>query len=374
MMSNSEVEKILASVIEENQKHQPPEMAKNKELLEKRKVIDEYNINAKYDSVVRAQKSAEMLNELNIDVEQEAYQEELVRRNNEYFAGAKSGKIFLDKQFRGSVPYFAKNLILIGAKSGNGKSTIAANLAYNALMNGQKALIITNEEAEEDFYNRIMCLIQGWHYVDHDKFTDHQKATFNKGIKALSERIMVISDAWQGRDGVTTTLEGITGVLNSAKRSKNKYDVIIIDYYQGVNQSLINPGFADWQVQQEFSTYLNGFFKTYTHGPVIVLSQLKENDENAFKDRIEGRKSIFNRATCAIEVKPNFEKKCTEFWFYKARHNQCIGKKLQMGYDKGKYVPYDDDFALKVDMEKQRALTNKQMGEVKPGGLNDKKD
>lgn len=371
-MADKTADELLADALGENDKYKTADDRKHEEIIQKKKEIDEYNINARYDSIVRAKRQASVLEDINLDVDAEDYKRVIIQRNTEYLENAREGGVFLDDTFRGYVPYFPKNLILIGAKSGNGKSTIAANLAYNAIRNGQRALIITNEEAEEDFYNRIICLLKGWHYTDHENFTDDQLKTFNMGIAALSQKMMVISDVWQGREGTTTTLEGLTGVFNAVKRSKQTYDVIILDYYQGLSQSLLNPGMADWQVQQEMATYLNGFVKTYPHGPVIVLSQLKEGDET-FKNRVEGRKSIYNRASCAVEVKPNFDLRCTEFEFHKARHNQAVGKALRMGYNKGMFVPYNDDFKMKVMMDKQKRTTADALKDIKPGDLNGQK-
>ena len=41
-----------------------------------------------------------------------------------------------------------------------------------------------------------------------------------------------------------------------------------------------------------------------------------------------------------------------------------------MGYDKGKFVPYSDDFKLKVMMDKQKAVTAGTLKEIKPGDMN----
>lgn len=368
-MSSEDVDKMLADALGENEKYKTADDRKHEEIVQKKKEIDEFNINSKYDSIVRAKRQAEILDGMDLDVDATEYRNTIIERNTEYLDNAKNGGIFLDESFHSYVPYFAKNLILIGAKSGNGKSTIAANLAYNAIINNQRALIITNEEAEEDFYNRTICLLKGWHYTNHDQFTDEQKKTFNLGISALSQKMMVISDVWKDRPGTTTTLEGIIATFEAIKKSKQKYDVIVVDYYQGLSQSILNPAMSDWQVQQEFATYLNGFVKSYPHAPVIVLSQLKEGDET-FKNKIEGRKVIFNRCTCAIEIKPNFDLRCSEFHFHKARHNQAVGKHIKMGYDKGMFVAYNDAFKMKALMDNQKMNTAEALKEVKPGDMN----
>jgi hypothetical protein len=100
-----------------------------------------------------------------------------------------------------------------------------------------------------------------------------------------------------------------------------------------------------------------------------VLGQLKEDENLPFKEAIEGRKVIANRATCCLEVKANFENKTTSWFVRKSRFSASLGKEIKTGFDKGKYVVYDDTFAKKIKSQQEeiehQALMNYKLKENK---------
>jgi predicted ATP-dependent serine protease len=193
----------------------------------------------------------------------------LQKDNREYIEAAKKATIFINPGFDGIVPFFRKNLILIGAKTGEGKSTAVANIAYSLLSSRNasgkvcRVLVITNEERAEDFYNRVTCLIKGWHYTNHNKFSEEQIDIFEKMISTLADsgRLTVIDDAYNNSHGVTTTIEGIENVFESLMANEEWYDAIIIDYYQNVMASQNDPRLGEYDVQAKFSRMLDT--KTY---------------------------------------------------------------------------------------------------------------
>lgn len=313
-------------------------------LKDKKAAIYKFEVESKYRHTIEAQKQAEMFGNIDITAVTDSHYKRIIERNNQYLDNARNSKKFLLSAFGPLVPYFAKNIILFGAKTGSGKSSLSANLAYRALEDNQKTLIITNEEAEEDFYNRITFLQNKWPYTNHNRINDYQRSVIDENILKLSKNITVISDGWNGRAGVTTTLEGLQGLFNSLLTNNQKYDAIIVDYFQGISSSVLNPMWNDWMVQQAFGDFLNTFIQKYQHGPVIVLSQLKESKDATFKEKIEGRKSILNRATCAIEVVAHHDILETEFIFHKSRSTHAVGKTIKVGYQDGLYVEKDDDF------------------------------
>ena len=106
---------------------------------------------------------------------------ELVASNDEYMQAAKNAMMFINEEFGKLVPYFRKNVILIGGDTGDGKSTTVANIIFQTISRvnpatgkAGKVLVLSNEEAPEDFYNRVTSIMKGWAYTNHDQFTDEQ--------------------------------------------------------------------------------------------------------------------------------------------------------------------------------------------------------
>lgn len=289
------------------------------------------------------------------------------KENTAYMKAAKEKMPFINESFDHVMPFFRKNLILIGAKSGEGKSTTVANIVRETIRHTNKhtgarrrVLVLTNEEVAPDVYNRVTCLIKGWSYVNHDKFTEEQVKVFNEyfGFLADKKLLTVIGDHYNGASGTTTTLEGICQVFDNLIANKEWYDAVIIDYFQNIKESRLNPMLEEYKVQAALVGRLDKYKNVYP-APIVVLAQLMPgSDENAsFRSRIEGRKSIFNVSTTSVEIIPNREECTTEWLFHKSRFNESVGKKVITGYDRGQYVPYTEAFKEKVQrMHSQQRL------------------
>ncbi len=315
---------------------------------------------------------------------------QIVRDNDEYMESSRNPMTFICDSFDEIVPFFRKNVILIGAKTGEGKSTAVANLAFACLIGKDKAtgrsyrtLVITNEEKREDFYNRITSLVRGWHYTNHSKFTIEQRKEFSKMIPILasSGRLTVVDNNHGGSHGVTTTIEGIETMFNSLLENKEYYDVIIIDYYQNIISSKLNPGLDQYKVQEKFSKLVDDFKNNYP-APIVVMAQLKsqrEKSEEPFQIRIMGSKSIMVPVTLAMEMVIDRKNLRTKWVVHKSRYTEGMGKDFFTGYEKGKFVPYTNEFAEKVQKasyEKEARKVNQiidqnnGLKDVKPTGDN----
>lgn len=358
---------------------------KKGEVFEKELKVKERRLDQELEKMAERDKDAALAKSTDYgkmtDLEIESKQKE----NSDYMAAARNKICFINDRFDNIVPFFRKNLILIGGKTGEGKSTTVANIIRETLrrvdpITGKKRriLVLTNEEKSEDVYNRVTCLIKGWNYVNHNKFTDEQVTTFNHYIKFLSSdgMLTVIDDSYNNAGGTTTTIEGICTVFDNLLERQEFYDVVIIDYYQNINQSRKFPAMKNWEVQEALANKLDRYKNVYP-APIVLLAQVTPPDaENRtpFKTRIEGRKSVLNVATCCIEMVANREELTTEWWIHKSRFNESVGQKITTGYDKGRYVTYDDNFRDAVQRMKaarERDSFDKQVSMPVVGELED---
>ena len=281
------------------------------------------------------------------------------RDNEEYMAAAREGKVFINQDFSGVVPFFRKNLILVGAVSGEGKTTCAANLTKSAILQGMRGIVFTNEERSEDFYNRVTSLLKKWPYTNHNSIPPERVPVYTEFIARLAPRLTVVDDSYGGTSGTTTTLEGMTGALDQLLReyreTEESYGFVVLEYYQNVSRSRDNNRMEPWQVMEQLARRLDEFKNAYP-APVVVMAQLMPGDKDGktpFKHRVEGRKSILNPATCALEVRADRKMRRTEWVIHKSRYTEAMGQSFFTGYDRGEYVRYTPEFAMAAE---QRAL------------------
>lgn len=330
------------------------------EYAKKQDELKRHRIDVEYEELEQNRRELEKLKQINLT----APSLEQIRRwqteASEYMEAAKKNMVFVNDEFKGIVPFFARNLLLVGATTGSGKSTLCANIVYSCLIQGKKVLVLTNEQWEVDVYNAVTALIKGWQYQDHDKITEEERVVYNEYIEKLSARLTVIGDNYDNATGCTTTLEGIKTILDGLIERKVHYDAIILDYFQNVAISKENPRLDKWKVLEMLAIYLDGFKNRY-NAPIVVLSQLKPSHKDAeidFKDRIEGRKSILNSATFALEARADKERRLTIWKVHKSRF-KSVGKEILTGWDKGRYTKYDSKFMEAVESDKISKLLNK---------------
>ncbi len=342
------------------------------EFNKKKTEIEANRIAIQHEQMQEQRRELELLEKFDIGGGDGKYAQELAEETGDYLIRARKGGVFINNDFKGKVPFFARNIILAAAETGAGKSTISANLTYQAIRQAKRVLVLTNEENPGDVYNRVTCLLKGWAYTNHEKFTDEQVETFKKNIVLLSQRLTVVGDTYAGITGCTTTIEGIENVLNSLTKKGTEFDVIIFDYYQNIDRSVKAPMLADWQVQYRFCKFLDQY-KNRSNACLVVVAQKKppvKDKELPFREAIEGRKTILNVATCALNIIKDMANSCTLFEIKKSRFNDCVGETIRVGFDRGEYVPYNQEFKMKALIKREDKEQREKMSKVNPTGLN----
>lgn len=352
---NDFTEKIKEEERFENLKH---------ETSKKRALIESKRVDSQLEKLQQDERDMELSKNANYDALTPEQLAEIQKNNDEYIESAKSPMYFIADVFEGVVPFFRKNLIFIGAKTGEGKSTAVANIVYNVQKSinpltgkRRRSFVLTNEEKSEDVYNRVTSLQMGWTYTNHSKFTAEQARTFTRAIPVWAKDgvITVADNTYSGGHGVTTSLEGIAAVFDNLIAKKIYYDVIIIDYYQNIIYSQKDQFMSENEVQARLARMLDKYKNIYP-APIVLMGQMNPpdaQDSTPWQQRIKGRKIIADSATFVCEMAANFEDKATEWKVWKSRFTESIGRTYKTGWENGKYVNYTEEFAKKVEASKQ---------------------
>lgn len=344
---------------------------KQKELKTKKFILEDRKVNLELDKLNQSDRDLAIAIASNFGQMSDEQIENLRKDNIEYINAAKQSMIFINSDpFGGVIPYFRKNILLLCGKTGDGKSTTVANIAAATMRQinpltkkRRKVLVITNEERAEDVFNRITCLGKGWHYTNHDMFTDEQIKAFDETIKILAKDgwLNVIDNNYNGSNGVTTSIEGIQTIFDNLIRDKIYYDVVIIDYYQNIKFSKKNPRINEWEVQAAFAALMDSYKNVYP-APIVIMAQVVPPDKDRKEPvefRIKGRKIITDPATLIVEMIADRANLRTEWVIHKSRFNESVGQSFYTGYEKGKFVKYDVDFMKKVAKIKEERDANK---------------
>lgn len=346
------------------------------ELQKKRMVLEEARVNAQMEKHQKTEDELHRAKSISFTTPTLEYLRKLQLDNEEYMEAAKYNMLFINKdKFCEAVPYFRKNLIFIGAKTGEGKSTAVANIILSTISGlnpttgkPRRVLVCSNEEKAEDVYNRVTCLVKGWAYTNHDKFTPEQRECLKLYMeKWMMLGLMVIDDGFGGVPGNTTTIEGARGIFENLMADPTKFDAIIWDYYQNVAYSKRDPMRNQYMVQEEFSNLCDQYKNLYP-APIVVVGQCKPPDaqETPFEIRVKGSKSISVRATLVMEMIADRKMRRTLWVVHKSRFTDSVGQSFYTGYDKGKFVPYTPEFqarALAANEKIEEKKWNKKAGQ-----------
>jgi archaellum biogenesis ATPase FlaH len=362
MSNNSEDEAKLAEVLDQFEEGmaETEELQKLKhENSKKKAILDDDLYSSRIEALNDHKKDLKLAHSANYGTQSQDIVVKIQQENDDYFNAARRPMSFINSCFNKVVPFFRKNLILIGGDTGRGKSTMVANIVYQTITidneDGRqlKALLITNEELASDFYNRLTCMKMNWSYTRHSEFTEEQQKVLTKAIKMWSKTVTIIDNYHNDSHGVTTTIEGIKAILDNLIEKKEHYDVIIIDYYQNIIESKRDPTMDPNKVQARLAKMLDQFKNKYP-APIIMMAQMDPPDDTntPWKQRIKGRKLISDSCTMVMEMIPVFSQYTTRFTVWKSRFNpESIGddNAFWVGYDRGRFVEITKEFEKKIE-------------------------
>jgi len=291
----------------------------------------------------------------------------MIKNIARYNAMLKERITFINKTITAAIPFTKENLYLICGYSGNGKSTIAANVSYPLWQEGKKSLVITNEESKEDVYFRIACLHLGYNFNEYKKglmpAVRQRECAMLIGKIAQFVKVADVNFEYKTLENATATVEGVKALMSSVKNSD--YACVMLDYYQLIKRSVERPDAASYEVLNDFRIWLGQFIKR-AEIPVVVFAQLHSLGKRNNKDldnRIKHCPDIYETSTVVIEVIPNFEEKTSDFVIHKDRFG-LAGTRIACAFEKGRYVNISEEVLQKLRNEKVSDLKNLIDGEA----------
>lgn len=241
------------------------------------------------------------------------------------------------------------SLALICAATGTGKSTLTANVAEALIKQGKKVLIIANEEKKTDVAARISCLqldVSIHKYKHKEGLPDIIRQNVQNNIRNFTN-VTIIGTDYKDNSLIVTSPEGMESLLMKAY---GRFDAVIIDYYQNVNNSINNPGYAPHEANAMFARSIDKI-KNEIGCPIIIMAQIRRGDDD-YKVRFEGSRLIMNKATDIFEVKIEKNQSRSLLINHKDRWLSRQGDEAFIGYDSGKFVPYTPAFEERVRQRK----------------------
>lgn len=332
--------------------------------------VKKHKISNEYEKIQKGEAVKKDLEKLNPFEVSDEYLETLKLRAKQKFEYAqKKMRIFAEvPEFSDAVPFYGGEMILVGAKTGSGKSTFSINVAYGLILQNKKTLLITNEEDSVDTINRIASLFVAKRYGGLDQMDEAAKEKYLELLPKIAQKVQVVDANFAVNNGLnhlpnlTNTIEGLRFIVDKLleeSKKGNVYDAIIIDYYQKFNSSVQNPDLDIYTCQGMAAEIIEELRQKYP-APIIVMSQLEplDNENKPLEKRIQGRKIIANFATCIIELRVDRKERRTEFVFHKYRNGDFPTNKLYVGWKNGKFVRYDTAFIESIREEKIKKINS----------------
>jgi len=178
---------------------------------------------------------------------------------------------FINPALTAAIPFTRENLYLMCGYSGNGKSTIAANISFALYKEQKKTLVISNEEPKQDIVYRIACLELGYNFNDYKKgmMPKAHQLECAKLFPDICKYVKVIDVNYN--NGITFTVEGIRNILTQVKSAD--YSAVMIDYFQQIKTSVLTPNKKGLDVLTDLRMWLGKYIRE-SNIPVVLFAQL----------------------------------------------------------------------------------------------------
>jgi replicative DNA helicase len=333
-------------------------------LKEKKLLVETHRYTNELEKIKKNEEDLERASTVNVGILSDEAIVDIQNKNRAYLDGAKNGMVFLNKELGKIVPFWPGSLVLLGSRTGGGKSSLTANLIVSTLGQivsstgkNRRVLTISCEETPLQVYNRLTCLIKGYNYDAQDEFTEEQKQVLVEFTARWAKNGVTVI----GEDdhGITSSIEGVRSIFENLIKTNTHYDLILIDYIQKITSSRKNPGAKSWEVLKDTMYLLDGY-KNKLQSAIVVMSQLssqktgEDEVELDFQDRLRGCRDLITPATAAIELVPDYALRKSKFVIRKNRYKgNTVGGFIELGYEKGKFVSYTDDFKKKVAKDRE---------------------
>lgn len=338
---------------------------KRKEVQEKKLLVEDRRYSNELERIQKGDEDMLRTSNVNVGVLTDEDILTIQKQNRAHLEASKNSMMFLNKEFSKIVPFFPGTLALIGARTGGGKSSLAANLITSTVRqinpitgNNRRVLLISSEELPITCYNRLTCHIKDMNFDAQDEFTEEQKEVLVDYIAKWARAGVTIL----GEDDahLTTSIEGIDSIFKNIIKADAHYDLILIDYIQKITTSRKNPSMKPHEVLRETMYLLDGY-KNKLNSAIAVMSQLssqKSGDDAVeldFQDRLRGCRDLITPSTVAIELVPFYSDHKSRFIIRKNRYKgSTVGGHIDLGYKKGKYIPYTEEFQKEVNAAKEK--------------------
>ncbi len=233
-------------------------------------------------------------------------------------------------------------LTLIGAQTGNGKSTVCYNLiSYLHLAErcSKRILLLSNEATEEEVYSKVACLMLGWDWErDYHNGDDENKLALITGtIKELAKTLTVVTSKLDEYD--TSDLDDVKRILEHAKGESDRYAMVLIDYLQTIVTCKSRRHLKPHEISYSLGSYLKRYAQI-CDVPVVIFAQLWADSDSRpdFPQRVQYDRMFANHAHTCLEVIPDHGSRTTTIRCHKQRWGPIQRWEVTLQYERGRLL------------------------------------
>lgn len=233
-------------------------------------------------------------------------------------SGLSTGVRYLDKALGGILP---NDLVIIGAKTGAGKSELVTSIAMTNALKGKRVHHFALEAEEDEIMDRIIFKqvaqiyynsseYKGAYKKIHLNFLDWSAGKFEKELNGLEEKILPeLEELLESYNVFYRSQDfGILDAMRMILSIKDQTDLIIIDHLHYIDFDEANENKAVADITKKIKD-----LAIISEKPIILVSHLRKMDPRyagglpSLED-FHGTSNISKIATKAIILAPCFDK------------------------------------------------------------------